>query len=349
MKIPKPKFFSSIVALAKGLEQQLNGRRYILLTDEVVSTYCLPFLGDWLAENPPVDVVEVEAGEQCKSIQVCTHLWEHLMEQKVDRSDVLICLGGGSVCDLGGFVAATYKRGMPCIYIPTTLLAMTDAAIGGKNGIDLGESKNMVGTIVLPEQTLIYPGFCETLPAVEVLSGMAEVFKHAIIGSSELWETLSGQRFASIHISTKLIRQSANVKLGFVQRDLFDHGDRLHLNFGHTIGHALESAFLKSGGHISHGIAVSMGMLVEMRLAVLKGVSENHESLSWQEVLEIQFGTAWPAWPAWTEIVEFIESDKKRTSSRWSLALPVRIGQALVVKDINLLDMQNAYMQIAAA
>ena len=345
MKITKPKFFRSAAALSAGLRLQLKGRRYVLLSDETVSGCCLPLLADFLAENPPLDIVEVEPGEESKSIEVCTELWHHFMELNVDRGDVLVCLGGGSICDLGGFVAATFKRGLPCVFIPTTLLAMTDAAIGGKNGIDFNGVKNMIGTFALPEQILIYPEFCDSLTNDERLSGMAEIFKHALIGNAELWSMLLTLNAQKLDFSSRILRLSIDVKLSIVRNDLLERGDRVKLNFGHTIGHAIESVQLQSGNPIPHGIAVAMGMFVEITLSVNRGILGADQAKQWQLILMGLFGDKWPKWPDWSVISDYIKQDKKRESVHWRMALLQSLGFTGVVNNVTLLDMENAYIE----
>jgi 3-dehydroquinate synthase len=327
MKIARPRFVRSTSALCKLLAKQLQGRRYILLTDENVAEACMPMLGDFLAHHAPLDVIEVEAGELCKSSEVCMQLWSHFLELEVAKSDVLVCLGGGSVTDLGGFVAATFKRGIPVIFIPTTLLAMTDAAIGGKNGIDFEEIKNAIGVISQPEAVIVFPDFCDTLSSRQWFSGMAEVVKHGVIARGDFWNELKEVSFESHKLSLKLLQRSALVKHAIVRQDPFENSRRMELNFGHTIGHAIESAYMQKGNLIEHGLAVVMGMIVELRLAVnVKFLSPN-EADEITVLLYSWFGNLLPTFPQFDEIRSFLHHDKKVATKKNVLFLPSSSGE----------------------
>jgi 3-dehydroquinate synthase len=331
VKITRPKFVRTIEALSKALSNQLGKRRYVLLTDDTVGEVCLPLLSEFLGANSPLDIIEVEAGEACKAPEVCVQLWSHLLQLGITKSDVLVCLGGGSVTDLGGFVAATYKRGIPVVFIPTTVLAMTDASIGGKNGIDFEGVKNAVGTIIQPESVLVYTGFADTLSEEQYLSGFAEIVKHGIIGGNPLWKDLEKYINKRRALDERLLRKSVDVKLIIVTKDPFENGDRRILNVGHSIGHAIESAFLKNGQSVEHGIAVAMGILVELKLSLrLKRISEK-DAFSIARVLQDWFGHVLPSFPDWSQIEPFLIHDKKTNSKKILLPLPISIGHVEIV------------------
>jgi 3-dehydroquinate synthase len=326
MKITKPKFVSSIGTLCTALSKQLSGRRYAILTDETVGQLWLPQILESLHDHSPLDIIEVESGELCKSPEVCIHIWQHLLELEFSKSDVLVCIGGGSVSDLGGFIAATYKRGLSCIFLPTTLLAMTDAAVGGKNGIDISDVKNAVGTIVQPEAVLVYPKFCGTLSDDQFLSGMAEVFKHGVIAGGVWWKELQALSPLVREITAPLLRRSVGVKLSIVREDPLEKSRRKVLNFGHTIGHAIESSLMQSKSPVEHGFAVAMGMMVEVKIAERLGMLPANDALEIIHVLRAWYTNVLPKFPTWSEIVPFLSHDKKVDQQKNAYALPLYLG-----------------------
>lgn len=214
-------------------------------------------------------VIEVPAGERCKETGVLQQIWKELAEAGARRNDILINVGGGSVSDLGGFAAATYMRGIRHVNIPTTLLACVDASSGGKTGIDFMGFKNIVGAFHAPVLTVVSPQFLSTLPHGEMLSGFAEMIKHAVLDSPEHLEALLSTDFFALDSAHTLglITRSAEVKRCVVEADPFEKGERRKLNLGHTAGHALESLCIRRGDPITHGHAVALGMLAELSLA----------------------------------------------------------------------------------
>ncbi|MFD2585685.1 3-dehydroquinate synthase [Croceitalea marina] len=207
-------------------------------------------------------IIEIKPGEEHKTIATCLEVWQQLSDLGADRKSLLINLGGGVVTDLGGFVASTFKRGIDFINIPTTLLAMVDASIGGKTGVDLGVLKNQVGVINQPVMVLIFPEFLATLEERQLKSGFSEMLKHGLISDSTYWEELINTKDFS---STDFIRKSVAIKNSVVLQDPTEKGIRKKLNYGHTIGHAIESYFLDSP-HLKtllHGEAIAIGMILE--------------------------------------------------------------------------------------
>jgi 3-dehydroquinate synthase len=329
MKVVSPKFVSTSSRLHKSLESQLAERRYLILTDETVSDCCLPHLSEFMLKYPPVDILQVDSGEACKQYEVAIEIWKHLLEWKITRFDVIICLGGGSVCDLGGFIASTYMRGMSFIFLPTTLLAMTDAAIGGKNGIDFQGIKNVIGTINQPEAIFIFKTFLDTLPEAQISSGMAEVIKHGVVQGGELWQNLLAESESGLMLSNESLQLSIKTKLSIVKKDLQEKDLRKVLNFGHSVGHALEAYFLSEGLPIEHGAAVAKGMLVESTLAVAMGLLSNVDALSIQSVISrYEHGVRFP-YPSWSVLRPFIQNDKKFSHDKMLFALPTAIGKVV--------------------
>jgi len=345
MKITKPKFIRNERSLSLQLNKKLAGRRFVLLTDENVSEHCIPMLANFLHENQPLDIIEVESGEVSKSPEVCIQLWNHFIELGLSKSDLVVCLGGGSICDLGGFVATTFKRGMPFIFLPTTLLAMTDASIGGKNGVDSLDVKNVIGTISQPETILIYPPFYLTQDKRQYLSGLSEVVKHAVIAGGDFWTEVKSIRPDDGSISVDLLRQSVEVKYSIVKQDLYERDLRRVLNFGHTIGHAIESACMKNSEPLEHGIAVAAGMLVEAELAIQLKMASSEELVDLKKLIRNWFGAFWTQMPNWDQIAIFLEQDKKTKAKKNVFILPFSIGCVEIVEGVPLEVVKSAYNQ----
>lgn len=217
----------------------------------------------------------VDAGEHIKTLDTANHIWNWLIENNTDRDAIIVCLGGGVICDLGGYVASCYKRGISSAYIPTSNLAMTDAAIGGKTGVNFAHIKNQIGTIHLPEAVLIDHDYLNTLPANHLISGWAETVKHALIGDKSLWDRI--QNDEDPWSKPENIRASINVKLRHIEHDFQDKGIRQALNFGHTIGHAIEAVGQNLETSLLHGECIFIGMLAESWLATNLGLLESHE------------------------------------------------------------------------
>ena len=240
--------------------------RVFVLVDENTHEHCLPTFCAALPSLPPVEILEIPSGEESKSLEMVTSLLEALQEHRADRNSLLLSLGGGVVTDLGGLVASLYMRGIRHVVVPTSLLGMVDASIGGKTGVNLAGIKNSIGTFSPAEGVYCYPPFLDTLPEKEVLSGLAEMLKHALLmGESALssWEALSSTGNEEFALA---LVESVQCKARFVNRDPSDHlGIRAALNMGHTVGHALESVLLSTG--LTHGEAVAAGLWIESLLA----------------------------------------------------------------------------------
>lgn len=244
-----------------------------VLTDTNTRRECLPLLNDCGFLEEAV-ILEMKPGEEHKDIYTCTGLWRDLAENGADRRSLLINIGGGVVTDLGGFVAATFKRGLRFIHIPTSLMAMVDAAAGGKTGVDLDGLKNQVGVFSFPAMTLIHTHFLDTLGARHIRSGFSEVIKHGLIADNRLWEIclehnglLENKEEDGIAFREKVIRRSVEIKHHITSSDPRERGPRKVLNFGHTIGHALETWAMDNGPQLLHGEAVAIGMLAEAWLS----------------------------------------------------------------------------------
>ena len=298
----------------------------LILVDENTHNYCLPVLLGNLTTEIPFEIIEIEAGEELKTIETATHLWEIFSEFETDKKALLINLGGGVITDLGGFAASTYKRGIKFINIPTTLLGMCDASIGGKTGIDHQFLKNIVGTFAMPENIFVYKDFLKTLPFAELRSGFAEMLKHGLIADRKHWEDLTSiEEITAEHIA-HFIERSMLIKQAVIEQDFKEENVRKTLNFGHTIGHALESLFLKSGENISHGECVALGMICETKLA-----EQDHfiESSTSEEIIH-HIRKFYPYIPinkfSNPEIISLMQNDKKNFYGKIKFSLLNDIG-----------------------
>ena len=274
---------SSYQALNQLLVDQ-NYTAIFILVDSHTNDHCAPrFLAE-LATEIRIELIEIEPGEAQKNIATCVELWEILTDLGADKKSLLIALGGGVLSDLGGFVAATYKRGIDFVAVPTTLLAMVDAAIGGKNGVDLGHLKNQIGVIAVPKMVLIDENYLDTLPQAELRSGLAEMIKHGLIQDKAYWELFQDLSQLDSDYLVVLLERSIEIKNNIVIQDPTEKGIRKALNFGHTLGHAIESYFLENPNKTTllHGEAVAIGMQLEAYLSVQKGL------LDWASYLEIK-------------------------------------------------------------
>ena len=263
-------FNSEVYSEVNNYIKTKNPSKIFILVDTNTHDDCLPhFLAYLESGDIVVEVMEMPNGEDHKTIDICSGVWEALSEYNADRKSLLINVGGGVVTDLGGFVASTYMRGISYINIPTTLLAMVDASVGGKTGVDLGALKNQVGIINEGEMVGVDTSFLSTLPQNEMVSGFAEMLKHGLVYDKTYWNTLTHLENLDISDLDGLIYDSVVIKNKVVSEDPKEQGLRKILNFGHTLGHAIESYFLAHADKtpLLHGEAIAIGMLLEAYLS----------------------------------------------------------------------------------
>ncbi|RNA62404.1 3-dehydroquinate synthase [Chryseobacterium nematophagum] len=308
---------------------QKSFSKIFILVDENTHEYCLPILLGNMETDLGFEILEIEAGEEMKNIQTTNQLWEILTEMQADRKALIINLGGGVVTDMGGFVASTYKRGIQFINIPTTLLSMCDASIGGKTGIDLMHYKNMVGTFAFPEQIFIYPKFLETLPYKELRSGFAEMLKHGLIADTSHWENLIHIHKLDVDGIIPHINVSMNIKSKVVEQDFHEKNIRKTLNFGHTIGHAIESLCLEQGNPILHGEAVAAGMICEAHLSYLEELISEEDSKNIIENIQRYYPYLDIADFKDEDIFSLLLNDKKNTDNKVNFSLLSTIGSCV--------------------
>jgi 3-dehydroquinate synthase len=300
--------------------------QYFVLTDYNTYHHCAPVLNRLV--DLPVKHITVPAGERAKHLGTVQNIWNELYEQGADRRSLLINLGGGMITDIGGFAAATFKRGLPFVNIPTSLLAQVDAALGGKTGIDYHSGKNIIGVFASPEVILSDHQFLTTLPEPEWLSGFAEIIKHGLIADVDLFTTL--ESFTDVRqIDPALVSRAAAIKNGIVDQDPKEKGLRKVLNFGHTLGHALESMALDAGNPIRHGEAVALGMLMEGWLSLkVCGLSQE----SWARMAKMIsqfFETSIPVSDP-KVLFKYLRQDKKNHQGEIRMVLLKEIGKPLI-------------------
>ena len=297
----------------------LSYSKVAILVDENTKRDCLHKL-------PKIDshvIIEVKSGEHNKTISTCNYIWEKLIENQFDKNSLLINLGGGVIGDMGGFCASTFKRGIHFIQIPTTLLSMVDASIGGKLAIDFKNFKNQIGLFNNPKTVLIYPEFLDTLPKKILKSGFSEVVKHALIADRDLWNNISSKRFEDLDW-LKIITTSVSIKNNIVLSDPYEIDMRKKLNFGHTYGHAIESFYLKKGTPVLHGEAVFAGMILETQLSNL----HPEEKLEIKNYILSNFSL--PFFPKKSDLLPFLINDKKNKLGKISFSLLNQIGDCMV-------------------
>ncbi len=244
---------------------EVNYSSVFILVDEHTKSKCLPIFLTKIPKELDYHIISITSGENHKNIETCIYLWQELTNLKADRQSILINLGGGMLTDLGGFVASTFKRGLRFINVSTTLLGMVDASVGGKTGIDFNNLKNQVGLFSNPEMVIIDTNYIKTLPKRELHSGMAEIIKYALTYDVKLWESLKNNLELSTKNLENWIYSSIKIKNEIVIKDPKEQNLRKILNYGHTIGHAIESYFLasKTKKSLIHGEAIAIGLICE--------------------------------------------------------------------------------------
>jgi len=329
----------STICIGEGLDQV---QRYI------PSGHCL-IIADhnvWTHHQkrfPDVTVIRLDASEKTKSLTTVESLYSHFLEHGADRSTFVVGVGGGVVCDIAGFAAATYMRGLRYGFVATTLLAQVDASVGGKNGVNFQGYKNLVGVFRQPEFVLCDLTMLETLPETELISGMGEVVKHALIADAPLFDFLEqnsrGALGLDLNVIQRMVIDSVRIKSTVVAEDETEKGMRRVLNFGHTVGHALEKLT-----RIQHGAAVSVGMVVACRISMLKGYLPSEDV---QRVERLLQGLSLPISTSETieHIMDAIRKDKKRVSDHIHFVLLKRIGEA-TVEEIPLVELKAMISEV---
>ncbi|HEX3384237.1 MAG TPA: 3-dehydroquinate synthase [Mucilaginibacter sp.] len=303
--------------------------QFFVLTDENTGKHCLPLLREHLKDFDNYDLIEINAGEESKNIDFCIGIWKMLIDFGADRQSLLINLGGGVISDLGGFAASTYKRGIDFVHIPTTLLSQVDASVGGKTGIDLENIKNIIGTFTQPKAVFIEHEFLQSLPPRQILSGLAEMLKHGLIADAAYWNKLKSSNLKKP--SAELVYHSVEIKNNVVIADPTEKGIRKSLNYGHTVGHAIETwSLVTDENPLTHGEAIAIGMICEAKLSNIK-INLSESEL--QEITEVVMGL-YPKYNFTKDSYETLYSimlkDKKNKKGRINASLLNRIGQCRI-------------------
>ncbi|MGE0090144.1 MAG: 3-dehydroquinate synthase [Bacteroidales bacterium] len=337
--------------LAKILDN-IKPSKLFVLVDENTKIHCLPILKKGNLIND-AEIIEISSGELNKSVQSVQKAWEILSKNGADRNSLLINLGGGIIVDLGGFIASTFKRGIPFINIPTTLLSQVDASVGGKTGFNFLQLKNEIGTFSHPDAVIINSIFLKSLDKDAIYSGWAEMIKHALIYSKADWENIKSHRIEGLDYESlnKLIARSIQIKVHFVEQDPLEKGIRKALNFGHTFGHAFESLFMGTPNEISHGKAVAHGMICELYLSHKKCGFSEKEINKVVEYLGRLFGKLPISSADDEQLLQLIKHDKKNKNSLINFTLLSNFGNVLInisCTDNEILDALNWYKKTLA-
>lgn len=313
------------------LRQFLSDRpvkKFVALVDENTHDNCLGPLITEVPELTGIDVLEIVASEDSKDLEIAQSIWEGMVELKVDRHALMVNLGGGVVTDLGGFVAGCFKRGIDFINVPTSLLGMVDASLGGKTGVNIDHLKNQIGLFINPVGIYIDPRFLSTLPERHYRSGLAEMLKHGLIRSEAHWEALGNANlFDALDVGDLLV-DSIAIKQAVVEEDPMEKGLRKVLNYGHTIGHAVEGLYMTADEPLLHGEAVAVGLIAEAWLShKLCGLPLADAEQIAKRVSSVFDAVAVPA-SELDYLQKLINHDKKNAGGSVRYALLERIGQA---------------------
>lgn len=314
--------------------------RLFVLADENTARLCVP-----LVENldcmAGANIITIGAGDTCKNLAATEHVWSELQRMGATRHSLMINIGGGMVTDLGGFAASTFKRGIKFINIPTTLLAMVDASVGGKTGINFGGLKNEIGVFANSDCVIIDTVFLKTMDRENLLSGYGEMLKHSLISCEEEWARL--MRFdilqPDLGMLTKMVAGSVAVKEKIVEADPTEHGVRKALNLGHTVGHAFESLAMRRGTPILHGYAVAYGLVCELYLSAVKEGFPTERLRQTAAFINEHYGPFHFTCHDYPALIELMTHDKKNTAGEINFTLlggigDIRINRTATEKDI---------------
>lgn len=317
-----------------------------ILVDENTKKHCLPLLLQRISALKEAKIIEIQSGEIHKNIETCQFIWSELLKEQADRNALLINLGGGVIGDMGGFVAAAYKRGIHFIQIPTTLLAQVDASIGGKLGIDFDNLKNVIGFFQNPQAVLIDPIFLQTLPPRQVRNGFAEIIKHALIADAAYFKDLlhiNRDNIAAVDWSD-IIMRSLKIKKAVVEADPFEKGWRKILNFGHTVGHAVESfSMSQDSDPLLHGEAIAIGMLAELKLSMQVldfSVEDFNQIKNFLQNLYPSYSVAAKDYDA---VMAYLQNDKKHKGKQLNFTLLQSVGKPIINQHLKKEDILKSF------
>jgi len=320
--------FDGVQSSLSKLLDETSYSSLLVLVDENTRQHCLPLIQDVL----PLDTkyINIVSGELNKNLNSCQDIWSLMLMQGADRHSLVINLGGGVIGDMGGFCASTFMRGMRFIQIPTTLLSQVDASVGSKLGVDFHGVKNIIGLFNDPIAVLIDSTFLNSLPAAELRSGYAEVLKHALIYDAELWSKLQGiKNTQEVAFWDQIIHRSIEIKKEVVEQDRKENSLRKILNFGHTIGHAIESYFLETKTPLLHGEAIAWGMYLEGLLSTQYTGLSTSDLEKMRIVIQQIYGDTYPPHFDADALIKYMRQDKKNVEGKISFSLLDRIGHCV--------------------
>lgn len=319
-----------------GLLQPGTYSTLFVLADSNTSQHCLPRFLQQLATEIAIEIIEIEPGEESKTIDTCIEVWHALTELGADRKSLVINVGGGMVTDLGGFAASAFKRGIDFINLPTSLLAMVDASVGGKTGVDLGSLKNQIGVIKNPEAVLIDLEMLDTLPQIQMRSGLAEMLKHGLIADKSYWNNFTDLGGLKVDDLGQLIHRSVQIKNEIVAQDPHEKNVRKLLNFGHTLGHAIESYHLESETKqtLLHGEAIAIGMVLEAYLSLQNNLIAETEYIEIKSVIQSIFPPVEFSFDDVSNIITLLAHDKKNEFGAVNFVLLKSIGNAIIGQSV---------------
>ncbi|MDX1277179.1 3-dehydroquinate synthase [Oceanihabitans sediminis] len=308
---------------------EANYSKIFIIADENTNAQCVPHILANIDSDIVYDILEIESGEVSKNIEICVGLWEALSDYGADRKSLILNIGGGVITDLGGFIASTFKRGIHFINIPTSILAMVDASIGGKTGIDLGHLKNQIGVINTPEMVLIDTYFLNTLPENQMRSGFAEMLKHGLIANEAYWNKFKELSKLTTDDVDELIYESIKIKKDIVEQDPLEESLRKTLNFGHTLGHAIESYFLSNPKKESllHGEAIAVGMILASYISTKTCNLATPTNQEIKDTILSIFGKVKFEQEDYNPIIELLIYDKKNEHGNINFVLLETIGK----------------------
>ena len=335
----------------KDFIENLSPTKIFILLDKNSKKYCLPILLTSIPFLKKAHFFEIEHGESNKTINNVKLACKSLLINNVDRQSLIINLGGGVVCDLGGFVASVIKRGIKFINIPTTLMSQVDAAIGGKVAVNFDNYKNQIGLFSHPEAIFINFSFNNSLPNLHLLSAYAEIIKYGLIYDEVFWKLISTQNPNQINLP-EIIYRCVEIKVNIVKNDFYDQNLRRKLNFGHTVSHSIESVFLANGISISHGHALAIGLICESYISYKTSTLTQQQLDSIVSCILSLFKYQDLSLVDNMQIIDFIKKDKKNIDHKYNFTLLKSIGQSVIncnVSEQLILSSLNFYINLCRA
>jgi len=335
-----------VESAGQAFDEWIKDKEYssiFVFTDENVLEHCWPKLQNDSDILKEAELIVIPPGESQKDLEMTHQLWQMMIEYGADRKSLWVNFGGGMISDLGGFVASTYKRGIDFVNIPTTLLAMIDASVGGKTGINLRHYKNQIGVFNNPKSLWLQADFLDSLDERQIKNGWAEMLKHALIADKQQWDKLSETKELNSQIISNYLLESIKVKKKIVEEDPLEKNVRKKLNFGHTIGHAIESWSLEQDeSPLLHGEAVAIGIISESYLSVKNKVLPKSE---FSEILQVfqRFFTKYQLDMDFINHIEnLINQDKKKEGNKLNFTFVNQIGQSIINQDGSIEDIKES-------